>query len=87
MLGTSNNVFVVGETNIDNFNRIPLWSRAEIARSLGINPSKKWVLCTYHSETVLSLEENVDRVNALSKLFCEDLKDYEIVITKSSADY
>ncbi len=87
MLGTSNNVFVTGETNIDNFNRITLWSRAEIARSLGINPSKKWVLCTYHSETVLSLDENIDRVNALTKLFCEDLKDYEIVITKSNADF
>lgn len=87
MLGTSNNVFVTGETNIDNFNRIPLWSRAEIAQSLGINPSKKWVLCTYHSETVLSLKENIDRVNDLTKLFCEDLKDYEIVITKSNADF
>lgn len=87
MLGTTNNVFVTGETNIDNFNRVPLWSRADIASSLGIDPSKKWVLCTYHSETVLSLKENLDRVNALTNLFCEDLKDYEIVITKSNADF
>lgn len=87
MLGTTNNVFVTGETNIDNFNRIPLWSRAEIATSLGIDPSKRWVLCTYHSETVLSLKENLERVKALVNLFCEDLKDYEIVITKSNADF
>ena len=87
MLGTTNNVFVTGETNIDNFNRIPLWSRAEIATSLGIDPSKRWVLCTYHSETVISLKENLERVNALVNLFCEDLKDYEIVITKSNADF
>lgn len=87
MLGTTNNVFVTGETNIDSFNHIPLWTREEIASSLGINASKKWVLCTYHSETVLSLEENLGRVEALSKLFSEDLKDYEIVITKSNADF
>lgn len=87
MLGTTNNVFVTGETNIDNFIRIPLWSRVEIAKSLGINPTKKWVLCTYHSETVLSLKENIDRVSALTKLFCEDLKEYEIVITKSNTDF
>lgn len=87
MLGTTKNVFVTGETNIDNFIRIPLWSRIAIAKSLGINPSKKWVLCTYHSETVLSLKENIDRVSALTKLFCEDLKDYEIIITKSNADF
>lgn len=87
MLGTTKNVFVTGETNIDNFNHIPLWNREDIASSLGIDPSKKWVLCTYHSETVLSLEDNIDRVKALSKLFSEDLKDYEIVITKSNADY
>lgn len=87
MLGTTNNVFVTGETNIDNFNRIPLWSRVEIASSLGIDSAKKWVLCTYHSETVLSLKENLDRVYALAHLFCEDLMDYEIIITKSNADF
>ena len=87
MLGSTNNVFVTGETNIDNFNHIPLLTREEIASSLGINASKKWVLCTYHSETVLTLEENLSRVEALSKLFSEDLKDYEIIITKSNADF
>lgn len=87
MLGTKKNVFVTGETNIDNFNHIPLWSREEIASSLGIDSSKKWVLCTYHTETVLTLDENLSRVKALSKLFCEKLTDFEIVITKSNADY
>lgn len=87
MLGTTNNVFVTGETNIDNFNRIPLLSRAEIASLLGIDSAKKWVLCTYHSETLLSLKANLDTVKALANLFCKDLKDYEIVITKSNADF
>lgn len=87
MLGSNHNVHVTGETNIDSFNIIPLWNRDEIAMSLNINPAKKWVLCTYHSETVLTIEENLDRVKALSKLFCENLCDDEIVITKSNADY
>lgn len=87
MLGTSDNVFVVGETNIDNFNRIPLWSREMLAEYLHIDTNKKWIICTYHSETVLSLNENLLRVRALSKLFAEDLHDYEVVITKSNADF
>lgn len=87
MIGTKKNVFVTGETNIDNFNHIPLWSREEIASSLGIDSSRKWALCTYHSETVLTLDENLNRVKSLSRLFCEKLSEYEIVITKSNADY
>lgn len=87
MIGTKKNVFVTGETNIDNFNHIPLWSREEIASSLGIDSSRKWALCTYHSETVLTFDENLNRVKSLSRLFCEKLSEYEIVITKSNADY
>lgn len=87
MLGTNRNVFVVGETNIDNFNRMSLWNRETLSKSLNINASKKWVICTYHSETLLSLDENMFRVKALCELFSNKLKDYEIVITKSNADF
>lgn len=87
MKGNSNNVFVVGETNIDNFNRISLWSRERLAESLHIDMNKRWVICTYHSETVLSIEDNMNRVNILSKLFTNDLSEYEIIITKSNADF
>lgn len=87
MLGTSKNVFVTGETNIDNFIHIPLWNREALAESLNIDPTRKWVICTYHSETVLTLNKNLVRVKNLCTLFEQDLNDYEIVITKSNADY
>lgn len=87
MLGTSKNVFVTGETNIDNFSRIPLWNRESLAESLNIDPQKKWLICTYHSETVLSLDDNLKRAKDLCTLFEQDLKDYEVVITKSNADF
>lgn len=87
MLGTDKNVFVVGETNIDNFIRTPLCSRENLSNLLNLDVSKKWVICTYHPETLLSMEENMSRVRLLSELFSNDLRDYEVVITKSNADY
>jgi len=87
MIGTDCYVYATGETNIDNFNRIQKLNRNQLAESLDLNPSKKWVLCTYHSETLLSLEDNLDRVKALCDLFSNDLFDYEIVITKANADF
>ena len=87
MRGSSKNVFVVGETNLDNFKRIRVWNRNELAESLKIDTSKKWAICTYHSETVLSLEENLGRVQSLCDFFDSSLRDYEVVLTKSNADF
>jgi len=87
MRGSSKNVFVVGETNLDNFKRIRVWNRDELAESLKIDASKKWAICTYHSETVLSLEENLGRVQSLCEFFDSSLRDHEVVLTKSNADF
>ena len=87
MIGHSQNVYVTGETNLDNFIRLPQLSRDELATSLSIDYTKKWVLCTYHAETRLSLDENLLRVTNLIELFNDDLADYEIVITKANADF
>ena len=87
MIDSVRNVFVTGETNLDNFNRLKRWNKKQLADSLSINEHKKWVICTYHSETLLTIEENLERVKALCKLFIEELKEYEVVITKSNADF
>lgn len=87
MIDSEQNVFVVGETNLDNFNKLERWSKQQLAESLNLNAQKKWVICTYHSETLLTIEENLERVQALCKFFIEDLKEYEVVITKSNADF
>lgn len=87
MIGSDSNVYVTGETNIDNFNRIQKFNRCQLAESFGLNLEKKWVLCTYHPETLLSVEENLNRVKALCNFFFDDLCDYEIVITKANTDF
>lgn len=87
MINTSSNIYVTGETNLDNFTHIKKLDRNSIASSLGIDADKEWILCTYHSETTISLDENIDRVYNLIRLFSNQLKDYEIIITKSNIDY
>lgn len=87
MLGSDYNIFVTGETNLDNFTHLERMSRKDIAESLGIDAEKEWVLCTYHPETTIPLEENIERVNRLNELFTTELSEKEIIITKANTDF
>ena len=85
MTGSNANVYVTGETNIDNFEHFHLLSRKELAESLSIDYNKQWVLVTLHPETMISLEENLtmakNLINALPN------NNVEIIITQSNADF
>lgn len=87
MLDSDSNIFVTGETNLDNFTHLERMSRKEIAESLGIDADKEWVLCTYHPETTIPLEKNIERVNRLNELFGTELAGKEIIITKANTDF
>lgn len=86
MRQSTNNIFVTGETNLDNFRRLPLLSREQLAESLGLNPQKEWILGTYHSETTLSVEENLKRVKNLLSALETECSDCEILFTKANSD-
>lgn len=85
MIGSSANVYVTGETNIDNFEHYKLLSRKRLADNLNVDYSKHWVMVTLHPETMLSLDENIsmakDMINALPSA------NTEIIITQSNADF
>jgi UDP-hydrolysing UDP-N-acetyl-D-glucosamine 2-epimerase len=57
-------VFAVGEPGLDNIRRLPRMSRDELAADLGLDPSKKWVLFSYHPETKRSISENIKTLKA-----------------------
>ena len=86
MRGGGKNIFVTGSTSLDYFNRMTLLSREELANDLGLDVSKKWVLCTLHSETKQTVEYNVQMVKNLVAAMKESLSDYQILITKANAD-
>lgn len=86
MRGSDHNVWTVGEPGLDVFNRIELLTREQLAENLGIDPEKKWILMTYHSETRESLEYNLESVkNVVDCLY--GLEGYQIVITYANADF
>jgi GDP/UDP-N,N'-diacetylbacillosamine 2-epimerase (hydrolysing) len=79
-------VHVVGEPALDNFNRLNTLNRHELAKRFNLDINKKWILLTYHSETKLSLQENLSIVsNILESL--KTTENSQIIITKSNADY
>lgn len=84
--GTSQNIYNVGEPGLDNFVRLKLLSREELASNLDIDISKKWLLFTYHPETRISIESNLKIVkHAIDEIL--SFKDIQLVITKANTDY
>lgn len=85
MIGTTTNVHVTGETNIDNFEHYQLLSRKDLSESLNIAQNRRWVLVTLHPETKISLEANLTMAHDLMAAL--QIVDAEIVITQSNADF
>lgn len=85
MINTTENVYVTGETNIDNFEHYQLLPRKELSESLNINLDKQWVLVTLHPETKLSLDENIAMAKEMIRALPSD--NTEIIITQSNADF
>lgn len=86
MRGSKKNIWNVGEPGLDSFFREKMMSRCELAKNLGIDENKKWILMTYHSETKESLEYNLSVVeNCLEVLL--DKENYQVVATYANADF
>ncbi len=85
MTGTAANVYVTGETNIDNFEHYQLLSRKELSESLNIAQNRKWILMTLHPETKISLAANLAMAHNL--MDATQYVDAEIVITQANADF
>ncbi len=86
MRGEDKNIFVTGSTSLDFFNRTKLMSRKELAENLGLDESKKWALCTLHSETKQDIAYNIKMAQNLISAMKDSLSDFQVVITNANAD-
>lgn len=77
-------VFTVGATGVDNIVRLPLLSKEELAKELGIKWSGPVILFTYHPETLSSVSPAEQIATALAAL--EGFPDCTIIITGANAD-
>ena len=85
MRGSENNIWAVGEPGLDAFYKNELMTRDELAENLSIDSSKKWILMTYHPETLKTVEENLNTLSAI--LNSMDKRDDIIVVaTYANAD-
>jgi len=85
MRGSEKGVFAVGEPGIENFKRMSLISRDELAQTLRIDPSKRWVMATLHPETNIPLEENLAMAEAFYSTLT-GLEDTEIIASSANSD-
>lgn len=86
MLGREDNIFSVGEPGLDSFFRLDLMSRREIAEDIGLDEKKLWCLVTLHSETKLSLDENLVMTKNLFNVM-KTVENVQFVISKANADF
>ena len=87
MRGTDRNVWVAGEPGLDAFHMETLLNREELAVALHLDIDAKWILMTYHSETIETLEYNLDAVKNCVNALLSLGEGYQIVATYSNADY
>lgn len=80
----SDRVFNYGSTSIDNILQAATMSRDEALESVGIVPSVRYVLCTYHPVTmeIQDLDFEMEQFLNAIKRFPE----LEFIVTKSNAD-
>lgn len=86
MLGEGAHIYTAGEPGLESFLRFNLMSRSELAENIGLDVEKKWCLVTLHSETKLSLDENLEMVKSLFYAM-QQTKDVQFVISKANADF
>lgn len=86
MRNSTENVWAAGEPGLDNFRKMDLWNRQQLADNLQINPNHKWILVTLHPETQESLEYNLKMAENVIML-CNEMQDAAIIITKANADF
>lgn len=86
MLGQDALIYTAGEPGLESFLRFDLMSREELAENIGLDVKKPWCLVTLHSETKLSLGENLEMVRNLFEVM-RQTKDVQFVISKANADF
>ncbi|MBQ3690764.1 MAG: UDP-N-acetylglucosamine 2-epimerase (hydrolyzing) [Bacteroidales bacterium] len=86
MLNSDTNIFIAGEPGLESFLRYDLMTRNEIASNIGLDESKRWCLVTLHSETKLSLDDNLKMVHHLFDVM-KKTENVQFVISKANADF
>ena len=86
MRNSNENVLAAGEPGLDNFRKMDLWNRQQLADNLNINPNHKWILVTLHPETQESLEYNLKMAENVITV-CDEMQYAAIIITKANADF
>lgn len=86
MLGEKALIYTAGEPGLESFIRYDLMSRDELAETFCLNTKSRWCLVTFHPETKLSLEDNLNTVKRLFTVM-EQTEGVQYVITKANADF
>tara|TARA_B110000008_G_scaffold272322_1_gene304906 strand:- start:6347 stop:7468 length:1122 start_codon:yes stop_codon:yes gene_type:complete len=86
MRGASKGIHPVGEPGLDNLIRLTLWNRENLAENIGLDLSTRWILLTYHPETKLDLNQNIESINNIINVL-DKTPNSQIIITGANSDF
>lgn len=78
-------VFNVGEVGLDNFKRVSFLTKDEFEHSIGRSLKEKNILITYHPETTISVEDNINNFRQLLDSL-DKLENTLLIFTKANTD-
>jgi len=79
-------VFNFGEPGLDEIFQLIPTTRIKLSAELRLESSKKWAVCTYHPETKLDIETNIDRLTVLLETLLQ-FRELQSIITSANADH
>ncbi|MCU0428437.1 MAG: UDP-N-acetylglucosamine 2-epimerase [Cytophagaceae bacterium] len=84
LLGEEKGIFATGALAIDSIQSVSLLSISQLREQFGIDLLTPSILFTFHPETTLSMEENVNHIKTLLEVVSETK--YQVIITLPNAD-
>lgn len=78
-------IFVVGEPSLENFNRLHCLDKEELASIFEMDIRKRWVLLTYHPETLANYGDDIKMLKNIFSVI-DELEDIQVMMTYPNAD-
>lgn len=79
-------ICLAGGPGMDNLRRLPVLLRQALALDLGLDPAKDWALMTWHPETKISLEDNLQAARHIVEALASQAN-LQTLATYANADH
>ena len=86
MIGTNLNIYTVGEPGIESLMQKLDMDRLSLSEEISLDVTAKWILLTYHPETKIGLNKNLETANNII-VALDQMDGVQVIITCANSDF